>query len=372
MRKCISCYDYTGATICTKPQENSGLLVMNFDTTRKIVTNYTTIYHYFCTFAPHNIHHRMDNNELYSNYQTVCAAPSGNGFRVEHMPDSLLHSEIDDSSPHVHSFYEILWFWEGEGWHNVDFVDYEVRPNTIFFLSPGQTHNFDHNVDKAQGLCRYTGVAIKMCIDLMGDEDGGQNAMLKYNAFHTFDTAPYYNIDESTAARLHLLVQMMEEESLRAREFGNTDVLKSLLRIFLVMIQRHGQREDTLRLDSLKPSHQLFVQFRRLVNQEFRHLHTVQEYADRLNVAVRTLNKCVNECSNESPLSFVNHRITLEAKRLIRYTSMKVKEISYELGYDDPSYFVKFFKRQTGYIPSDFREMEVSTTSHAMPPRITP
>ena len=113
-----------------------------------------------------------------------------------------------------------------------------------------------------------------------------------------------------------------------------------------------------MHLDNLKPSHQLFVQFRRMVDKEFMRLHTVQEYADGLNVAVRTLNKCVNECSQKSPLAFINDRIILESKRMVRYTSLMIKEIAYKLGYDDPSYFVKFFKRQTGYLPSDFREME--------------
>lgn len=306
----------------------------------------------------------MDIDKLHRNYHTVCAAPGGNGFRVEHMPDFLMYSEINDCSPHVHSFYEILWFQEGEGMHTVDFVDYEVKPNTIFFLSPGQIHHFDSNVDKEKGICRYRGLTIKMCTDFLRDPAAGSvhgqdvSDMLKYNAFYTFDTAPYYNIDEDTAEELRLLVRQMEEEAARSGEFGNIDILKSFLRIFLVKIQRHGRQESIMRLDNMKPSHQLFVQFRRLVEQEFTNLHTVQEYADRLNVAVRTLNKCVNECSQKSPLTFINDRIVLEAKRMVRHTSMMIKEIAYELGYDDPSYFVKLFKRQTGYLPSDFRELE--------------
>lgn len=304
-------------------------------------------------------------NNSQKRYNTVCAAPGGNGFRVEHMPDFLMASDIDDCSPHVHAFYEILWFQEGEGRHTVDFIDYEVKPNTIFFLSPGQIHNFDANVDKDANICNYRGLTVKMCTDFMRDQStpSGQpldscSTILKYNAFHTFDTAPYYNIDASTAAELKLLVDQMEEESHRGGEFGNIDILKSLLRIFLIKIQRHGSQECSMHLDSMKPSHLLFVQFRRLVEQEYPRLHTVQEYADRLNVAVRTLNKCVNECSRKSPLAFINDRIILEAKRMVRYTNMLIKEIAYDLGYDDPSYFVKLFKRQTGYLPSDFRELE--------------
>lgn len=306
-------------------------------------------------------------NKLNEKYAAVCAAPGGNGFRVEHMRDLLVRGEIDDCSPHVHSFYEILWFQAGEGTHTVDFTEYKVKPGTIFFLSPGQVHHFDSGLDKDRGICCYEGVAIKMCTDFMRDSsranfyDQSEDisaTMMKYNAFHTFDTAPYYNIeDATTAAELNRLVEQMEEEARRAGEFGNIDILKSLLRIFLVNIQRHGQQENTLQLDKMKPSHQLFVQFRRLVEREFTRLHTVQEYADQLNVAVRTLNKCVNECSQKSPLAFINDRIILEAKRLVRYSHMMIKEIAFELGYDDPSYFVKLFKRQTGYLPSDFREL---------------
>lgn len=296
-------------------------------------------------------------DNLKEKYRTVCDAPRGNGFLVEHMPQFFATSDIDDCSPHVHSFYEILWFQEGTGRHTVDFIDYDVKPGTIFFFSPGQIHHFDNKVG-------YKGVAIKMCTDFMKDTATGataSNLFLKYNAFHTHDTTPYYVIDDTTAVMLNALVGEMEAEAQRGGEFGNIDILKSLLCIFLAKIQRHGHQESGERLNTLKSGHQLFIQFRRLVEQEYATLHTVQEYADRLNVAVRTLNKCVNECSHKSPLAFINDRIILEAKRMVRYTGMMIKEIAFELGYDDPSYFVKFFKRQTGHLPSDFRELDTVT-----------
>lgn len=290
-------------------------------------------------------------NNLTSKYGAVCEAPNGSGFRVERMPEFFSTSEVDDCAPHVHAFYEMLWFQEGYGHHTVDFVDYAVRPNTIFFLAPGQIHHFD----KREG---YKGVAIKMCTDFVGDEESTSGLFLKYNSFHTFDTAPYYTVDEATAAKLASIVADMEEESAHTGELGNSDVLRSLLCIFLVKVQRLGQREGGVRLDTHNPAHKLFLRFRKMVEQEYQHLHTVQDYADRLNVAVRTLNRSVNQCSGKSPLVFINDRIILEAKRLVRYSNLMMKEIAFELGYEDPSYFVKFFKRQTGYLPSDFRDLE--------------
>lgn len=293
-------------------------------------------------------------DNLKEKFYTVCDAPGGNGFTVEHMPDLFRHSTINDCSAHVHSFYEILWFQEGTGRHTVDFIDYQVKPGTIFFLSPGQIHHFDVR----EG---YKGIAIKMCNDLM-KTSSPDNLFLTYNSFYTYDSAPYYLIDEATARTLQTLVDEMEEEAGRHGEFGNIDLLKSLLCIFLVKIQRLGIRETGTSLSNLKPSHQLFIRFRQLVEQEYSRLHTVQEYADRLNVALRTLSKCVGECAQRSPLTFINERIILEAKRMVKYTNMMIKEIAFELGYEDPSYFVKFFKRQTGYLPSDFRELDNVST----------
>lgn len=291
----------------------------------------------------------MDTDKLEGRYQTVCAAPSGNGFRIGHMPEFLLHSDINDCAPHVHAFYEILWFQQGEGVHTVDFTDYEVKPGTIFFLTPGQVHHFDCKE-------RYQGVSIKMCTDFMKDERDLGSLPLKYDIFHAFDAPPYYIIDDDTATILGHLVEEMEREEHNSQAFGNIDMLKSLLRMFLINVLRHGCQGTGKRPDELKPSRLLFLQFRQAVEQNYRQMHTVQEYADRLNVATRTLNKCVNECSEHSPLTLINDRIVLEAKRMVRYTGMMIKEIALELGFEDTSYFVKFFKRQTGYLPSDFRE----------------
>lgn len=293
----------------------------------------------------------MDTDYISHTFKSVCEAPAGKNFIVDYLPDFLHKGAIDDSTPHVHTFYEILWFQGGEGIHTVDFQEYRVKPNSIFFITPGQVHNFDDYPN-------YQGVSIKFCTDIMNEEYGKSNLFLKYNVFHTYDTTPYFIIDDATAADLKVLVQNMEKEIATAQTFGHVDILRALLRIFLVKVYRDGKQEGELHLDDLKPSHRLFVTFRKAVESDFRTLHTVQDYAYRLNVSVRTLNKSVNECSGKSPLAFINDRIMLEAKRQIRYTDMMIKEIAYNLGYDDPSYFIKFFKRQTGYIPSDFRELD--------------
>ena len=74
-----------------------------------------------------------------------------------------------------------------------------------------------------------------------------------------------------------------------------------------------------------------------------------------MNISTKTLTNSIVESSRSTPLKLINERIILEAKRYLLYSSLKVKEISYLLGFEDPSYFVKFFKRNTGSLPIEFR-----------------
>ena len=97
-------------------------------------------------------------------------------------------------------------------------------------------------------------------------------------------------------------------------------------------------------------------EFRKLVEENYAREHTVKDYARRMNVTTKTLTLYVKECSSSTPLELINSRIILEAKRLLRYSVLSVKEIAFRLGFDDPSYFVKFFKRNVKQSPADFRE----------------
>ena len=313
----------------------------------------------------------LTESQITSLYRNVCEQTGGDGFHVEHMPEFFDTDTMDNSMPHVHTFYEIIWFQEDGGVHSVDFKDYEVKANSIFFLSPGQVHHFD-------GMTRHKGVLIKFCTDFMREEHGDEDVFLKYNVFNAFDTAPYCIIHNAKVVEeLNRLIWRMEQEenhqfpeaedaSAEARDYGGVDdfahldMLRALVRILLIYIHRYGRRQGMEPLNAVKPSHRLFVQFRRQLEMHYQQLHAVKDYADLLHVSTKTLTNSVIECSGKTPLSFINDRIILEAKRLLRFSGLMIKEIAGRLGYDDPSYFVKFFKRQMGVLPTEFKEMNIT------------
>lgn len=297
--------------------------------------------------------------EIFCRYDMVCDAPSGGGVEIVRMPEFFASKpEVETSLAHIHDFYEIIWFRKGSGVHHVDFNTYPVLPGTVFFISPGQVHEFDET--RSQDGC-----VMKVCNKLLNhssrpDAEPSQQddfVYLKYNVFHA-DSLPYYRVDESFAPNIDHLIATIEEESRNVGMIGHEDYLRSLIRMLIITIERGSQGQENVVFSPSKTSHKTFLSFRQLIEQNYRSLHTVKDYAHLLGVSTKTLTNYVAECSPHSPLELINGRIILEAKRLLRYSNLMIKETAFRLGFDDPSYFVKFFKRIVGVSPIDFRERD--------------
>lgn len=250
---------------------------------------------------------------------------------------------------HIHSFYQIIWFRKGTGVHYVDFKEYPVADNTMFFISPGQIHYFETGR-------QVEGVVIHFNESFLSDEGSSENVFLKYNVFNAFDASPYYLIRRENAGKLALLVNEMEEETRNEGLFAHSDLLKYLIKMLLIYVQRTGERGHGLPLCINNAANRTFVRFRQSLEHHYRSMHTVKEYAAHLNVSTKTLTNCVYESSHSTPLALINDRIVLEAKRQLLHSSLKVKEIAFQLGFEDPSYFIKSFKRYVGCLPAEFRE----------------
>lgn len=100
----------------------------------------------------------------------------------------------------------------------------------------------------------------------------------------------------------------------------------------------------------------IFRQFNLLVEANFRNEHSVNFYAQQLNKSPKTLSNLFPQYNQKTPLQIIQARIITEARRLLSYTDKPVKEITYELGFEDPAYFSNFFKRYTSLSPADFRK----------------
>lgn len=149
------------------------------------------------------------------------------------------------------------------------------------------------------------------------------------------------------------LIQMIQSEA-QGQERGNMAAGHALLIALLVKITRLEQPAVTVRPANSRRS-TLLGQFRDLVDQQFKQHWPLTLYAEALGVTPATLGRACREELGESPAAVINERIVREAQRQLAYTALDIQQIAHELGYGDAAYFSRFFRKQAGIKPSEFR-----------------
>lgn len=294
---------------------------------------------------------KMERRRKIDKYHLHKDAPGELEFEIFPLNDYLKEGGLLTQKSHTHSFYQIIWFMSGQGKHFVDFNEYAVGDNSLFFISKGQVHCFDENA--------YNGCIIHFNEAFIADNENYVNIFLNHNIFHSFEKEPVFHIKHSDDNELKNIVTQMQNEMWTPNQFAHSEYLKVLLHLFLIVVQRFGVRKDCSGLSMNNPFHILFVKFRKLLEDNYNKIHTVMEYANILHISAKTLTNCTKEISAQTPLEIINDRIFLEAKRLLAYSDKNINEIGFELGFEDPSYFVKFFKRYMKMSPGDFRKIEL-------------
>lgn len=271
-------------------------------------------------------------------YKTLDRKP---GIECSTLEES--YDPYDASQPHRHSYYEILFFREGGGIHEIDFQAYPILKNSMHFISPDQVHVLRR--DKA-----VTGYVISFIPDFWPEK----NVVADFPFFDNPDIIPIIQIpDEILLQRLLEIVSNIETEYFSAHE-DKAEVLFSYLFILLIT----ARRMYTPVVTALKHSSartELLHRFKKAISKNFNSQKSVAYYAEVLNITPGHLNDTVQKETGKTALDMIHDRIILEARRLLYHSPKSVKEISYELGYDDPSYFVRFFRTHTHTTPELFR-----------------
>lgn len=249
--------------------------------------------------------------------------------------------------PHRHTYYEIIWLKDSYGVHHVDFKPYAFEGPVVFLLSPQQVHV----LDRKKGT---EGYAVKFNEQFFSSGNDANSRLYAHFLFDNLQSYPVIPLPQAVAARLETLLQ------LTFQEFGNKarseDILFSYLRVILMEIIR--VRRQQLNEPHLQPGQpqQQFLAFRQLLEAHYTQLHEVQDYAALLHITPRQLNLLTHKLSGRPAGVFIKERILLEAKRLLFAGELSIKEIGYRLGFDDPAYFNRFFKKNTQLTPVQFKE----------------
>lgn len=244
--------------------------------------------------------------------------------------------QVEVPFSHRHFFYAVYWIHQGSGIHVIDFEEYEIKPNRIFFVKPEQIH-FLHN----DTMMEYS--ALQFTEEFMSCSDTGYQTEER-------EIAVCHDLTLEEQERMEILFKQISAEAVSGLEHS-TALIQSEINTLLLDLERIGL--DKRRYTALPD---LLLKYRMLVEKQYTATRLVQKYAGQLGVSANYLNVLVRKYLGKSALNLINERVILEIKRRLLRTEKGISEIAYELGFDELSYFSRFFKRHTGMTPIAFRE----------------
>lgn len=247
--------------------------------------------------------------------------------------------------PHTHPHYELFWITQGEGVALIDFQRVTLRAGTVLFLRPGDVHAW---ISTAGMQC----VLLQFSRDFIGAFEsvlpgGFLPCRPGVGAASTLALSP------SDAEVINRLVQGLLEESAGARANAELVVRAQLLLLFTKLKQlTEGEWADR----PAAVESELTRRFRSAVVTECPRLASVKQFAAHLGVSRSLLHRRVQAETGTSPSDHIHGQLLTNAKRLLLHSTLSVSEISRELGFRDPSYFGRFFRRKTESSPYRFRQ----------------
>ena len=265
-------------------------------------------------------------------------------FQVE-IFDAQRHFSVH--YPHRHNFFEVLYLLRGAGFHIIDSQKYKIQPPCVFFMSPGQAHKIEFSKDIFGYIFIFTS-------DFYLANRSNQNSLLEFPFFYNLaqENPPLILKDKNDIYFLESLFQ----RSISELEQNNTnlmDLLRCLLDLILTTCT--SRYSSTERLRSKGKSYLLVKRFYHLVEEQTQENLSLKNYASRLSVTPGHLTQAVKQHTGQTSSQIIRDRQIMEIKRLLVHTNLSITEIAHHLNFEDQSYFSRFFKREAGILPLQYR-----------------
>ncbi|MBC6611153.1 helix-turn-helix transcriptional regulator [Hymenobacter sp. BT507] len=264
-------------------------------------------------------------------------------LQIRKMSGVTVHGQNDLLISHRKGYYFLVLLWEGSGRHWIDTTAYSLQPHTLYFTVPRQ-------VILKEELHPVSGFNLNFTEEFLALDGSGTLRQLPiiqnpHNG-HALRLAP------ADMAFVQDILEKMYAEYQAAHPWQYT-MLLAYLNVLLVYLSRlyTAQYHPLDAADGAV----LLGKFRTRIEESFTQHHDVGTYADMLHLSAGHLSEVVKEQSGKSAIAHIHERLVVEAKRLLFHTEQSSKEIAFQLGFEDASYFNRFFKRLTQQTPLQYR-----------------
>lgn len=247
--------------------------------------------------------------------------------------------------PHRHSFYHMVLFTRGAGYHTIDFQRFDVLPGQVYFMIPGQVHSwaFDGPVD---------GYIINCSPDLFRGFLVNEQYPEQYPFFGGVAADSVYQLAGQAYRDAEGLFARIIAE-VHSRDAWSPDAIRAALIALFVTVARSNPQQQV----HAPQQNQLVLQnFRKLVDTYYAEKRLPKDYAAMLYITPNHLNALCKDLLGRPAGEVIRDRILLEAKRLLVNAGLSIAEIGSGLSFADSSHFTKFFKKYTNTTPEEFRK----------------
>jgi AraC family transcriptional activator of pobA len=262
-------------------------------------------------------------------------------FRIRSVTDLLSGKDMIQEL-HRHDFFFVLALKKGAGSHAIDFASHRIVDNSVFFMRPGQIHEL--KLRKGS-----TGYLMEFKSDFYFPNDKIPRQLLR-----NVSSKNLCKINSNRFKKIDMILANIFQECHEKKE-EYLEVIKSNMSMFFIELIRERQDPKGKASEAKRYDQQRLEEFMELMERQITEHKQPSHYAKMLNLSLYQLNAITKNTLGKTSSDLINEHIILESKRSLLATSSQVKEIAFQLGYEDVSYFIRFFRKHTGYSPDVFR-----------------
>lgn len=255
------------------------------------------------------------------------------------------HAHI--SLPHGHDFYLTVLFTHGTGFHEVDFQRYDVRPGSVFFLHPGQTHHWEFSDD------------IEGCIFFHSSDwfrlNFPHQPIARFPFFFSRLNTPHLQLPAAMLPVISAQFNTLLSEFRSSLPYRHQKIA-SLVHCLYIDLSREYDAHHPQKLSDLGRYADAFRRFEALVDRWYVSEKSAAFYAAELNIGTKHLNRISRENIGKTSTEVILGRVMLEARRLLSEGQKNLNEIALQLGYEEYAYFSRLFRQYCGESPRTFRK----------------
>jgi len=251
--------------------------------------------------------------------------------------------------PHLHDFYSIFWIESGEAIHATEFVEYSLKADTVLFVPPGLKHRM--YIDQSVG-----GIYMLFNEEFIQYNQKNHVPLKEYRLFNNPEFKSLITVFPEKREKLKNIAGFILDEFQHSDNYSQ-EIILNLLHLFLLESRRiFDQQYEAPKEESDSTPDLTIIKFKQLIEKNYHTQKNVSTYAEMLNMNPSCLNEVAKKTTGITAGELIRNRVIEESKKLLYSSSLSGKEIAFQLGFDDPAYFSRFFRKYTGTTLKEFRE----------------